>query len=140
MRINGNYTDLILQCDQIFMTNNDDLKALETHAQFHKALAEPVRLRILALLGTRESLCVCDLVTVLELSQSTVSRHLAYLKNQGIVDSWREGTWMHYSLDNNHAASEVLMPSLAFLSTLEQVKSDRLALKHYESAPRQCAL
>jgi len=122
------------------MTNNDDLKALETHAQFHKALAEPVRLRILALLETRKSLCVCDLVTVLHLSQSTVSRHLAYLKNQGILDSWREGTWMHYSLDKHHLASEVLLPSLAFLGTLEQVKNDRAALKKYESSPRQCAI
>lgn len=122
------------------MTNNDDLKALETHAQFHKALAEPVRLRILALLETRKSLCVCDLVTVLQLSQSTVSRHLAYLKNQGILDSWREGTWMHYSLDKHHLASEVLLPSLAFLGTLEQVKNDRAALKKYESSPRQCAI
>jgi len=122
------------------MTNNDDLKALETHAQFHKALAEPVRLRILALLETRKSLCVCDLVTVLQLSQSTVSRHLAYLKNQGVLDSWREGTWMHYSLDKHHLASEVLLPSLAFLGTLEQVKNDRAALKKYESSPRQCAL
>lgn len=122
------------------MTNNDDLKALETHAQFHKALAEPVRLRILALLETRKSLCVCDLVTVLQLSQSTVSRHLAYLKNQGILDSWREGTWMHYSLDKHHLASEVLLPSLAFLGTLEQVKNDRAALQKYESSPRQCAI
>ncbi|GKT12832.1 MAG: ArsR family transcriptional regulator, arsenate/arsenite/antimonite-responsive transcriptional repressor [Thiomicrorhabdus sp.] len=120
------------------MTNLDDLKALEEHAQFHKAFAEPVRLRILALLRTRESLCVCDLVSVLELSQSTVSRHLAYLKNQGIVNSWREGTWIHYSLDKNHPASEVLLPSLAFLGTLEQAKNDCLALKRYEKSPRQC--
>ncbi len=122
------------------MTNMTDLKALEEHAQFHKALAEPIRLRILALLGIRESLCVCDLVTVLDLSQSTVSRHLAYLKNQGIVNSWREGTWMHYALDRNHPASEVLMPSMEFLGTLELVKSDRLALKNHETTPRQCSL
>ena len=122
------------------MTNNNDLKALETYAQFHKALAEPVRLRVLALLGTRDSLCVCDLVTVLELSQSTVSRHLSYLKNQGIVDSWREGTWIHYSLNKQHPASEVLLPSLEFLATLEQVKNDCLALQKYESSPRQCNL
>ncbi|WP_130537612.1 ArsR/SmtB family transcription factor [Thiomicrorhabdus indica] len=122
------------------MTNNNDLKALETYAQFHKALAEPVRLRVLALLGTRDSLCVCDLVTVLELSQSTVSRHLSYLKNQGIVDSWREGTWIHYTLNKKHPASEVLLPSLEFLATLEQVKNDCLALQKYESLPRQCNL
>lgn len=118
----------------------DALKALEAHAQFHKALAEPVRLRILALLGVRESLCVCDLVTVLGLSQSTVSRHLSYLKNQGIVNSWREGTWIHYILNKKHPASEVLIPSLEFLATLEQVKNDFVALQKYESSPRKCNL
>ena len=124
----------------IFMTKHNNLKTLEAHAQFHKALAEPVRLRILALLATKESLCVCDLVSVLKLSQSTVSRHLAYLKNQGIVDSWREGTWMHYSLDKHHTASEVLVPSLEFLAKLDQVKHDRFALQNYENAPRHCHL
>lgn len=118
----------------------DALKALEAHAQFHKALAEPVRLRILALLGVRESLCVCDLVTVLGLSQSTVSRHLAYLKNQAMVDSWREGTWIHYAIDASHSANPVLQISLQSLDALTLVKSDRAALEDYEKSPRRCAV
>ena len=74
---------------------------LDTLAQPFKALSEPVRLSIIHLLMQRDSLCVCDLVSVLELNQSTVSRHLSYLKNAGIVTSWREGTWMHYALEKD---------------------------------------
>lgn len=122
------------------MTNTNALKALEEHAQFHKALAEPVRLRIMALLSIRDSLCVCDLVSVLDLSQSTVSRHLAYLKNQGIVDSWREGTWIHYALTKQQPMAEVLQASLNYIDQLEQTKSDQAALKSYETSPRQCSL
>jgi len=122
------------------MTNSEDLKTLEEHAQFHKALAEPVRLRILALLGVRDSLCVCDLVTVLNLSQSTVSRHLAYLKNQGIVTSWREGTWMHYAIDKNLKSLNILQTSLSVLEKLELVINDISALESYEKSPRQCSV
>ncbi|WP_051640863.1 helix-turn-helix transcriptional regulator [Thiomicrorhabdus sp. Milos-T2] len=123
------------------MTNSENiqnLKPLEEYAQFHKALAEPVRLRILGLLSIEESLCVCEFMDVLDLSQSTVSRHLAYLKNQGIVVSWREGTWMHYAVDKNHPAFDVLQTSLSFLSELEQSKEDRSGLKGFESITKQC--
>lgn len=114
------------------MTSTENLqylKPLEDYAQFHKALAEPVRLRILGLLSIEDSLCVCEFMEVLELSQSTVSRHLAYLKNQGIVVSWREGTWMHYAIDKNHPAFDVLRVSLSFLAELELPKTDSRRLK-----------
>lgn len=123
------------------MTNSEDiqnLKQLEEYAQFHKSLAEPVRLRILGLLSLQDSLCVCELVNVLDLSQSTVSRHLAYLKNQGIVVSWREGTWMHYAIDKSHPAFNVLRTSLSFLAELELPKADRFVLKSHEKNPKQC--
>lgn len=71
---------------------------IENISQTFKALSDPIRLKIIFLLLERESLCVCEIVDTLCLSQSTVSRHLAYLKNSGIVKSWREGIWMHYSL------------------------------------------
>lgn len=122
------------------MTNSDSFKALETHALFHKALAEPVRLRILALLNIRESLCVCDLVSVLASSQSTISRHLAYLKNQGLVESWREGTWIHYSIAKSHENYEILRLSLTQIATLEMIKTDHTALESYEQSPRQCSI
>ncbi|WP_428354895.1 ArsR/SmtB family transcription factor [Methyloprofundus sp.] len=70
----------------------------DTLANIFKALSEPVRLRILALLLSKGELCVCDLVDTLALSQSVTSRHLAYLRNNNIVTARREGVWMHYQL------------------------------------------
>jgi len=60
-----------------------------------KALADPTRLRILALLGSNE-VCVCHIHDTLGVSQPTASRHLAYLRRAGLVDARREGVWMHY--------------------------------------------
>lgn len=64
-------------------------------AQIYKALSEEMRLRILMLL-THGELCVCDIMAVLDEPQSKVSRHLAYLKNSGLIQGKRVGTWMHY--------------------------------------------
>ena len=68
----------------------------ESLATLFKTLSEPVRLRIIHLLLTKGELCVCDLVDTLKLSQSVVSRHLAYLRNNGLVTTRREGVWVHY--------------------------------------------
>ena len=62
-----------------------------------RAFSDPTRLRILNLLLTGE-LCVCDIVSTLRIAQPTVSRHLAYLKSAGLVESRRDGLWMHYKL------------------------------------------
>ena len=61
-----------------------------------RALADETRLRILNLLSRRE-LCVCQIMEVLGIGQSKVSRHLAHLKNAGLVNDRREGLWMYYS-------------------------------------------
>jgi ArsR family transcriptional regulator len=66
-------------------------------ARFFKAFSDETRLRILRLLLKGE-LCICELMEVLQLPQSNVSRHMAYLKNAGLVDDRREGVWVYYSL------------------------------------------
>jgi len=65
-----------------------------------KALAHQTRLRILCLLLDGE-VCVCQIMAILSLPQSTASRHLAILKNAGLVEDRRDGTWAHYSLARN---------------------------------------
>jgi ArsR family transcriptional regulator len=70
------------------------MKELE---QYFKALADRNRLRILNLLLHGE-LCVCDIQFVLEASQPNVSRHLAYLKNSGLVLDRRDGFRIFYRL------------------------------------------
>lgn len=61
------------------------------------ALADETRLRILNLLNEGE-LCVCDIIKVLKEPQSKISRHLAYLRQAGLVEGRKDGLWMHYSL------------------------------------------
>jgi len=65
--------------------------------QLFKALADETRLRILNLVEHRE-VCVCQIVEALGLGQSKVSRHLAHLRNAGLVNDRREGLWIYYSL------------------------------------------
>ena len=67
----------------------DDLAAI------FKALGDPTRLRILALIGGGET-CVCHIHEALRLPQPTVSRHLAYLRRSGLVETRRDGLWVHY--------------------------------------------
>jgi ArsR family transcriptional regulator len=62
-----------------------------------KALADPTRLRILNLL-MEAPLCVCELGQVLQLPQPLISRHLAYLKNAGLVQDHRQGMRVQYSI------------------------------------------
>ncbi len=75
---------------------------MENATSLFKSLSEPVRLRILNLLdrGVRDKgeLCVCDLMAVLGLPQSTVSRHLGRLARSGLVTARRQGRWTYYRL------------------------------------------
>jgi ArsR family transcriptional regulator len=98
---------------------------VEDIAQIYKALSEQMRLRMLMLL-TQEELCVCDLMAVLEEPQSKVSRHLAYLKHSGLIQSKRVGAWMHYFLRD--PLEELAGSHLEFLkkelSRLDWAKAD----------------
>lgn len=76
-----------------------------------KALSDPTRLRIVNLL-LRSPFCVCEMERVLKLSQPLLSRHLAYLRNAGVVESRREGTRVNYRLNGNHPLLEQLCPFL----------------------------
>jgi ArsR family transcriptional regulator len=67
-------------------------------ARFFKVLADESRLNMLWLLFNRRELCVCDIMAVLEITQSKASRHLATLRNIGIAVDRREGQWSYYSL------------------------------------------
>ncbi|HBE79899.1 MAG TPA: transcriptional regulator [Firmicutes bacterium] len=62
-----------------------------------KSLSDETRLRIVNLLYEKE-LCVCDIMEVLEISQTKASRHLSYLKNAGIVTDRKQAQWVYYSL------------------------------------------
>jgi ArsR family transcriptional regulator len=71
---------------------------MKTEARLFKALADETRLKILWLLMGQEELCVCDIMGVLNITQSKASRHLRYLFNAGLVTDRREGLWMYYRI------------------------------------------
>lgn len=112
---------------------------MKTTARMFKALSDETRLRILCLLLDGE-LCVCDIMAVLQLPQSTVSRHLAYLKNCGWVDDRRAGVWMYYSIvDNVNTLQKSLLESLREnLPVLEVAVADRERLCEF-SQHNSCA-
>jgi len=71
-----------------------------------KALAEENRLRILMALDVEE-LCVCQIVELLELAPSTVSKHMSVLRQARLVDSRKDGRWTYYRLADGGAPAEV---------------------------------
>jgi ArsR family transcriptional regulator len=96
-------------------------KPLTEMERVFKALADTTRLRILGLLLTGE-VCVCHIHESLRISQPKASRHLAYLRRAGLVDTRKEGLWVHYRL----AAS-----SDPILSTIQQAVTH--TLRHLEA-------
>ena len=70
-----------------------------------KALADPTRVAIVNLLAGTSELCVCVLVGQLGLSQPTISHHLRILREAGLVNVERRGTWAYYSLAEETVAA-----------------------------------
>jgi len=103
-----------------------------------KSLDDETRLRIMSLLLDVDELCVCYIVDVLQLPQSTVSRHLALLKKAGWLKDRREGLWIHYSINRSLAPiQQFLLPMLGnFLPVTETAKSDKERLGIIISANR----
>lgn len=94
-------------------------------ANLFKALGDETRVRLIALLCHGE-LCVCHLITALDLPQSTVSRQLGILRNAGIVATRREGTWIYYrlsKLDNSLCQAQIRTLSRSFGQSVD-LKAD----------------
>ena len=66
---------------------------------FFKMLADRTRMRALMLMQSEDELCVCELTHALKLSQPKISRHLAQLREAGLVRTRREGLWMYYRIN-----------------------------------------
>jgi ArsR family transcriptional regulator, arsenate/arsenite/antimonite-responsive transcriptional repressor len=75
-----------------------DSGAARDLAEIFKALADPTRVAIVSRLASGEQCCVCDLTDAFELSQPTVSHHLRILREAGLVEAERRGTFAYYWL------------------------------------------
>jgi ArsR family transcriptional regulator, arsenate/arsenite/antimonite-responsive transcriptional repressor len=73
--------------------------------EMFKALGDETRLRLInLLLQTDQDLCVCEMVDSLKLPQYQISKHLTILKNAGLLQASRKGTWVYYRLDHERSA------------------------------------
>ncbi len=72
-------------------------------ARMFKALGDPVRLRVMSMIASAPSgeICVCDLTSNFDVSGPTISHHLRVLREAGLVDSERRGTWVYYWPDRD---------------------------------------
>src|SRR5213596_2693687 len=67
-------------------------------AERFRALADPTRVAIVNRLSGADELCVCDLTAAFDLSQPTISHHLKVLRDAGLVEATKRGTWSYYRL------------------------------------------
>ncbi|MGW2998692.1 ArsR/SmtB family transcription factor [Streptomyces sp. NPDC001155] len=76
----------------------DEIQAADL-AKVFKALGDPVRLRLMSMIASRGQggeVCVCELTPAFDLSQPTISHHLKLLRQAGLIDCERRGTWVYY--------------------------------------------
>lgn len=87
-----------------------------------KALAHPTRLQIISLLKD-EPLCVCEILPQLESEQSNTSQHLTVLKNQGIVESKKEGSKVIYSIKSPEIYEMINIAEKIILQQIDETKA-----------------
>ena len=104
-----------------------------------KALGDENRVRILNLLVNQE-LCVCEIETVLNITQSNASRHLNKLKNAGIITCEKKSQWVHYMIDNNFISENRLLYEhiKSKMADNIQLSNDLEKLKKYKTSNFTC--
>ena len=86
---------------------------LERLAALHKALSDETRIRMVNLLLELGELCVCDIEAGLDITQSKASRHLGVLKQAGLLDLRRDGTWVYYGVhDDMNESTRALLAGI----------------------------
>ncbi len=105
-----------------------------------KALADQTRLRLLLLLTDHREICVCEFTQALELSQPKISRHLAILRETGLLKDKKRGLWVYY-----HLHPELPQWVIAVLNSLQMgsqqetlYQKDKTRLQNAEQQNSQC--
>lgn len=93
-----NVSEYVKQLRQ--MVEKIDERKFKKQSEIFKALSDPLRLKILILLS-KKSMCVCEIVAALNLTQPNASYHLNLLENVGLVKSKRVGKWIFYSIEKH---------------------------------------
>ena len=107
---------------------------LDLQVGLHKALAHPARIRIIAMLRDGE-LCVCQLNAVIGVAPSTISAHLAELREAGLVAERKAGRWVHYRLAAEGAAQTTLAALWQTLENDTTIAGDHTMLRRVTALP-----
>ena len=107
--------------------------------QFYKCLADDTRLKAMLLISHEQELCVCELVAALELSQPKVSRHLAQLRQCGLLSDRKQNQWVYYSINKAlpECAENVLAQTLS--ANIEFYNDDLNRLNAMGNRPERAA-
>lgn len=115
---------------------------MKTLTDILSALAESMRLRVLALMAAEREACVCELVAALDEPQPKVSRHLAVLRAAGLVVDRRQAQWVFYSIATDLPPSEadVVASAVAAARETPQHATDRERLAAFPDRPVRCCV
>ena len=104
-----------------------------------KALADENRMRLFGLLLDAE-LCVCEIETLLNMSQSNTSRHLSKLKNVKVIESYKDAQWVHYKISDNFKTKDHLLFDylVSVLKESDTFQTDQEKLKTYQDLNLTC--
>ncbi len=102
-----NVKDYTEQLKQLAMSQADKEEA-KKRGRFFKALGDETRQRMLGLLMARDTMCVCELMTALNMTQPTTSHHLRILSEAELIKSNKEGKWVFYSVTDKKRISTLL--------------------------------
>lgn len=106
---------------------------MDNLTEFFKVLSDETRLRIIHLL-THQELCVCELVDILDLSQPKISKHIAKIRQAGLVNTRRKEQFILYSFDNsNNSYMNILSSIFEEIETNNTLKKDYKKLQLVES-------
>jgi ArsR family transcriptional regulator len=105
--------------------------------QFYKCLADETRLRCLLLIMDQKELCVCELMQALDESQPKISRHLAQLRNCGLLTDKRQGQWVFYSINSELAEWAISILSATLTANAEFISNNLISLNKMGDRPER---
>jgi len=95
---------------------------LNFSVQFYKCLSEDSRLRVLFLVHQNQEMCISDLELILDFTQAKTSRHLTYLKNNGVLNSKKVDQWVFYYVKEE--VKDLLAQTFKFVEKDQQLQKD----------------
>jgi ArsR family transcriptional regulator, arsenate/arsenite/antimonite-responsive transcriptional repressor len=116
------------------------VKEMKDLIKVYKVLSDESRLRVLSLLNVREC-CVCEVMQVLEISQSKASRILSSLYDVGILKLHKVGLWSHYSLDwegMENYLKDITEQTINVIKTNDRIINDRKRLQKTKRIGPEC--